>query len=266
MLGREDGFRWGEIVMEENLVRIRWREVVRFLDEMPEESVGHATGVVGVLGEDLGAGAFKHCVEANGLGEVRLHSETVKGEGKKGPWLDRWIEVDSSNWGNLLFQAEVKSSSAHATNGKRLMIDAGGDELGAMKRFFWGQEWDECRRALRSPATGKVLVRMVPKSDFGKRKQLPLLIFWKAMAPDLERNARSVCPGGHLFVIEKPEYGVRGHIPVNWPKEQKNFDELWVFSVSSYLRSLKRATIDLVMPDTVYRWKAMHAMGRPVGS
>ena len=116
---------------QENMVRIRWREVVRFLDEKPPESVGHATGVVGVLGEDLGAAAFKHCVETSGLGQVRIHDGRVKGVGLMGPWLDRWIEVDSECWGDLLFQAEVKSSSAHATNGKTLSIETGADELWA---------------------------------------------------------------------------------------------------------------------------------------
>ena len=56
---------------QEDMVRVYWREVVRFLDEKCPKNVGHATGVVGVLGEDLGAAAFKHCVEANRLGRVR---------------------------------------------------------------------------------------------------------------------------------------------------------------------------------------------------
>ena len=218
-------------MLQKRLVRIDWREVVRFLDEMPKESVGHATGVVGVLGEDLGAAAFKHCVEANGSGEVRLHSETVKGVGKKGPWLDRWIEVDSWQGEDMLLQAEVKSSSAHATNGKILRIDIRPDELEKMKRFFWHQEWDDRAWSLKHPATGKVLVRMQPKSDFGQRKQLPLLIFWKAMAPDFGGRIRSLVPGGHLFTVDKPKYGVPGRVPTNWPEKQENFEELWVFSV-----------------------------------
>ena len=248
----------------DNLVRVRWREVVRFLDEMPEESVGHATGVVGVMGEDLGAAVFKHCVEANGCGDVRLHSERVKGVGLRGPWLDWWIEVDSRSWGKLLFQAEVKSSSAHATNGKRLMLDGDDDEMTARKRAAWRQEWDDGARSLRHPATGKVLVRMKPKTNFGRRKQLPLLIFWKAMAPEFGTGCTPRVPGGHLFTVEAPNYGVRGSTPANWPRRQRNFKELWVFSVSSYLRSLECETLDLEMPNAVYRWNAMRAMGEPL--
>ena len=251
---------------QSNLVRIRWREVVRFLDEKPSESVGHATSVVGVMGEDLGAAAFKHCMETNGFGQVRVHDGSVKGVGLKGPWLDRWIEVDSEQWGKLLFQAEVKSSSAHATNGKTLSIETDADELVVRKRVAWRDEWDERGRCLKNPATGKVLVRMAPKEEFGPSRQVPLLIFWKALAPDFGRGFISRVAGDHLFTVERPEYGERGRVPRTWPAEQENFDELWVFSVSSYLRSLDpKENLDLEMPNAVFRWQAMSAMGEPLG-
>ena len=171
------GFSLVRDMSHENMVRVYWREVVRFFDEKCPKNVGHVTGVVGVLGEDLGAAAFKHCVEANRLGRVRIHDGRVKGVGLMGPWLDRWIEVNSEGWGDLLFQAEVKSSSAYATLGKTLSIETGGDELVVRKRAAWRKEWDETARCLKSPATGKVLVRMTPTEDFGQRRQVPLLIF-----------------------------------------------------------------------------------------
>ena len=251
---------------QENMVRVYWREVVRFLDEKCPKNVGHVTGVVGVLGEDLGAAAFKHCVEANRLGRVGIHDGRVKDVGLMGPWLDRWIEVNSEGWGDLLFQAEVKSSSAYATLGKTLSIETGGDELVVRKRAAWRNEWDDTARCLKYPATGKVLVRMTPTEDFGQRRQVPLLIFWRALAPDFDRGFISRVAGDHLFSVERPEYGVRGRVPRTWPAEQENFDELWVFSVSSYLRSLEpKEYLDLDMPNAVSRWRAMNAMCKPLG-
>ena len=253
-----------------NMVKVQWREVVRFLDEKPEDSVGHATSVVGVIGEDLGAAAFKHCVETNGFGHVRIHGGPVKGVGKRGPWLDRWIEVDSERWGNLLFQAEVKSSSAHAIGGKTLSLVSHGEELDAWKRDAWLGEFDEAGWRLRSPLTGKVLVRMVPHGDFSQNTQLPLLIFWRAVAPEFGRRTVSLAPGGHLFVVKSPNYGVGGRgpresrVPPSWPQSQTNFDELWVFSVSSYLRSMSgKETVELDMPNVAFR---MRALGDMVGS
>ena len=101
----------------------------------------------------LGAATFKHCVETNGFGHVRIHGGPVKGVGKRGPWLDRWIEVDSQRWGNLLFQAEVKSASAHAIGGKTLSLASHGEELDAWKRDAWLGEFDEAGWRLRSPLT-----------------------------------------------------------------------------------------------------------------
>ena len=116
---------------------------------------------------------------------------------------------------------------------------------------------------MKSPATGKVLVRMTPQGDYGQRRQVPLLIFWKAVTPEFGAGFVSRVPGGHLFSVDEPTYGVRGRIPPTWPKSQGNFDQLWVFSVSSYLRSLgRKRTIDLEMRDAIYRWRAMGAMGK----
>ena len=168
--------------------------------------------------------------------------------------------------GQLLFQTEMKSSSAHATNGNTLDLGCHGDALNAWKRDAWRLEGDERERFLKSPLLAKVLVRMQPHHDFGRRRQLPLLIFWRAVAPDFGRCAISRVPGDHLFVVERPSYGLSGgRVPPTWPQEQENFDELWGFSVSSYLRSLGPAeTLCLEMPNAVFRWRAMKAMGEPL--
>ena len=135
-------------------------------------------------------------MQTNGLGQVRIHDGRVKGVGLMGPWLDRWIEVDSQCWGDLLFQAEVKSSSAHATNGKTLSIKAEADELAIQKLAAWGNEWDDRGRCLKNPATGKVLVRMTPTEDFGQRRQVPLLIFG--------RRLLLILPGDHASGSRRP--------------------------------------------------------------
>ena len=71
-----------------------------------------------------------------------------------------------------------------------------GMKLGAYKRTAWHSEWDERARCVRNPASGKVLVRMTPTEDFGKRRQVPLLIFWKALAPDFARGITPRVKGG----------------------------------------------------------------------
>ena len=74
------------------------RETLKFFDDPSESAMGLATAVVGVLGEDLAAGLFSHCVEANKLGEAEVMQGTkvVRG-GRKGPWLDRWIKDNTAS-------------------------------------------------------------------------------------------------------------------------------------------------------------------------
>ena len=65
------------------------RETLKFFDDPPESAMGHATAVVGVLGEDMAAGLFSYCAEANGgKAEVMQGVKVVRG-GRKDPWLDR---------------------------------------------------------------------------------------------------------------------------------------------------------------------------------
>ena len=117
-----------------------------------------------------------------------------------GPWLDRWIKVDSDCWGDLLFQAEVKSSSAYGTNGKTLSIETGGDELVVRKRAAWRKEWDETARCLKYPATGKVLVRDYPDPDRG---------FWSASsgaAPVFGGPLLLILTGGSSLALPETIY------------------------------------------------------------
>ena len=88
------------------------------------------------------------------------------------------------------------------------------------------------KRLLRDPGAAKVLKKMkVPADPDLKRACVkPLLICWTPMAPENE-------PDSFLFQV-----ATRPNPP------DCDFSELWVFSISSYLRSLEQATIALKMP------------------
>ena len=96
-----------------------------------------------------------------------------------------------------------------------------------------------------------------------------LLIYWRAVAPEFGRRTVSLVLGGYLPVVKSPNYGVGGRasresrVPPSWPQSQTNFDGLWVFSVSSYLRSMSgKETVELDMPNVAFR---MRALGNMVG-
>ena len=220
-------------------LRVDVQRVLSFFDEKPPGSRGHATAIVSVLGEDLSAASFRHCLLANGATEVNIRCDKVGTGNLQGPRLDRWIEADLEDGRRVLFQAEIKNWSAHAIGGKPIAINADRQEISDYKDWYWKKHWDSRRRTFKNPSVAKVLVPMKPPSDHDNRDILPLIMFWAPVGPHKSRYRRNQSAGGHLFSISLPK--------------ERGFGELWVFSVSSYLRSLRTATVSLPMPDAATR-------------
>ena len=231
-------------------MRVNVRQLLRFFDEKPDGSAGHATAVVGVIGEDLNAAVLKHCLVANGFPRVNVRGDPVTTQARRGPRLDRWIEVDLPSGEKIIFQTEIKNWSAHAIGGKCLALDASPTSVETFKRDAWKGQWKDERRTLRDSSTAKVLVHMKPPAEAARCRSLrPLLIFWTAMRPqDQCGGIREVVPGGHLFRIENPTCDFHFKPPENWSPHKVGFQELWVFSVSSYLRTISEDVIALDMP------------------
>ena len=229
------------------LVRVNVEELVRFLDEKPSWSVGHATAVVGIAGEDLGAACFAHYVQSKGgTAEIVKRPGTCRPRPvttgkKKGSRLDRWIRTEWADGSMSVFQAEIKSWSAHAIGGRVLPVGATREEVRDYKQERWQRHWDPEQRRLRGPHTLKVLLRMKVPEGVDPEYVRPLLIFWEALAPGDQAEE-------HLFSVRLAD-GLF------------EFPELWVFSVSSYLRSvLERGekVLRLAMPDTASRLESLN--------
>ncbi len=241
-----------------SLLRINVKEVLRFFDEKPDWSDKHATGVVGIVGEDLNTACFQHYIKSKG-GVARVLREPKPDKPLKvttgkptGPRLDRWIKVDWADESKTVFQAEIKNWSAWAIGGEILRVDATPDEVDNYKHARWEGRWHTPKHTLRASHTAKVLVRMKPPHGVDKETTIrPLLILWEAIAPRDQTN-------NHLFCINAPTLDFPFSLPPTWPNPYKSpelwgFPELWIFSVSSYLRSVSDASIELNMPDAVAR-------------
>ena len=215
-----------------NEIVVDVQETLRFFDEKPESGCKQATSIVSVIGEDLAAGCFQKHLESKGatvcVRYIRkgdcLYPELVAEGGRRGKRLDRWIVVDCPVSGRTVFQTEIKNSSAFAIGGKTIARDASDECFRAYKVRMWQKAWDPDIPSLRDPGAAKVLKKMKVPCDLKGACVKPLLICWTPMAP--ENN-----PDSFLFKVEP------------CPRTDYIFSELWVFSISSYLRSLGQAKI-----------------------
>ena len=224
--------------------------LLRFLDEKPACSSGHATAFVSVVGEDLNAACFRNYTEAKGA-KVDILAAPVTTGRTQGPRLDRWIAVDQPGEGKFLYQTEIKNWSAHAIGGEVLPVSTGPEELANYKRRRWTRHWDLKRRTLKGASCAKVLVPMKPPDGFEGFAIRPLLIFWE--------------PIGNIGKRKEPLFRVP--VTANFPFQPApswqgtdTFKELWVFSVSCYLRDLTEDSIRLPMPDAAFRLQALNRL------
>ena len=219
--------------------------LLEFLDVKSDYSRGHATGVVSVVGEDLNAACFQRYAESKGAKVEVLPNPVTTGR-KRGPRLDRWIKADWPDGSKILYQTEIKNWSAHAIGGKDLPVDATPLAVAEYKQKCWARHWNSKSGTLRGNLGAKVLVPMKRPDGLAARTVCPLLIFWEALG---YKKA-----GHHLFSVKarRPQY----------PQFDKFTEptELWVFSVSSYLRSLTDDKIDLPMPNAARRMRALTGM------
>ncbi len=218
-------------------------ELLKFFDEKHDAEKGDATGIVAVTGEDLNAACFQHYVESKD-GRATVLEDRVTPGGRTGPWLDRWIEVQWGGEPKFLYQTEIKNWSAAAIGGQKLAVKALPQDVADYKQQRWERHWDSEHRTLKGPGTAKVLVPMKRPDRYRSLPVKPLLIFWEALGPKEGEDK-------HLFSLPVNYYS-KDDRPTSWPHAGK-FQELWVFSVSSYLRSLKEPNIQLLMPNAARR-------------
>ena len=231
----------------DGLVTIDVKKTLRFFDEKPKWSMSsvndksHATAMVAVFGEDLNAACFQRYIECTHKGaRVVVRPKPVTTGKQKGPRLDRWITVDWSDGSKTVFQTEIKNWSSHSFDGETLPVPVSLSELTDYKQDRWKRKWNSQRRTLKGRIIEKVLVPMkLPSGLKGCAKDIrPLLIFWEPIGPRDKADE-------HLFRTDT---------------SNDQFPILWVFSVSSYLRSIREASIksiELEMPDAADRLRIL---------
>ena len=234
-------------VPSSNILTVDIEGLLNFFDEKPDWAVGHATGIVGIAGEDLNTACLQHYLKCRG-GSATVLRNSITGRPfpvttghTKGPRLDRWIQVTWPNRSTTVFQTEIKSWFSHGFGGIRLPLSATPKEVNVHRQSRWDSLWGSRTRGLNHPRTLNVLVPMKPPEGVDPENVRPLLIFWVAVGP-------GEAPDDHLFRVDVAD---------------AEFRELWVFSSSNYLRSLLSegvSSVELEMPGAALRLRSLNRL------
>lgn len=210
-------------------MRVDILESIKFFDDPAE--VGHASAVIGVVGEDLCASSFAHYINSrnNSSNCVVLDLPVSKGT-LRGHRLDRWI-VDNDN--RIIYQSEIKNWSSTAKNGVRLPVLAKDD---LVRRVVELNLNNQIKGSFYQ--ADKVLEKMSKPEIYTQYTLRPLLIYWMPISTD------GVTPFSKIKVED-----------MNLAYTPSEFSELELFSVSLYFRKLLQEveSLDLDMPNAEKR-------------
>ena len=212
-----------------NILSLNLKALLDFYDDRVPESVGHASAINAVLGEDLAIGLVTDYFRRQGS-QARLVSKTCTQGTRKGVRLDAWLEVTSTE-GIFYYQTEIKNWSAHAIGGRVAPKNQSEAEMKAYRINRWLNQFDPKLETLKQAKAQKVLTPMKPEESGWIVR--PLIIFWDSMHP-----AGKNIP---LFDVEV---------------SNSRFERLWVFSISSYVQQLLNAGVDEIsagMPESIQR-------------
>lgn len=222
-------------------MKVHLRKTLQFFDD--PTSRGHASGVIGLIGEELCAASFKHYIEHHEKRRARIFAEPVGMGRLKGKRLDRWIVTGEKS--RKLYQCEIKNWSSTAIGGLRLAVDVDVKEVLAVAERNWKRQSGIVFSENGFPNNvTKVLLPMRPPKDFENFTVEPLLIYWMPIAAQMNSKPlwNITVSGLHNPLIKTP------------------FKSLNVFSVSLYFRQLLKAKqkfIDLELPITEQRMEIL---------
>lgn len=218
------------------MIRVNIRELIRFYDE-DRQARHHANAIKAVAGEELNLSALVHYLES--IGErVELCKESCTTGARSGSWLDAWLRVSRGMY-SFYYQVEVKSWSFHGAGGRKsLSVGCTDDDASRHCIDTWAKYWDHNAGMFCNERVRKVLTRM--RCPTPEAPIFALLCLWEAVHPEGK--------------FSEPFFPVR--------PSSGEFDSVYVFSTSNYLRQLLRTQeyMDLHLPKTSARFAYLKSL------
>ena len=214
------------------------------------------TAITSLIGEDLLLGLFDHYLRnKDNKGDAIVSLDySCKSEGRRGRWLDAWVET--KNDPEALYQTEVKNWCASAIGGRpitntKTLLDAAKHNR---ERYLNHTE--------TAKKVWKVLLEMNPPQWHTKTNItfLPLLAFWSPIAPQKDISSEDCLKP--FFEVETREFK-KTILGSNLFTNDSYSKIVSIFSASNYLRRIKDCndTVTVRMPRVKQRLEIMGNMG-----
>jgi hypothetical protein len=199
--------------------KLNLRELLNFFDCKVSESIGHASAINGVIGENLGV-ALLHKYFADQKLNPKVLDEPCTQKTKKGKRLDKWIIIEDKN-SKIIYQVEIKNWNSHSLNSETVRNHADENYMREYRLRRWNKQFDsELKIPLQTPCQ-KVLLPMEVPTTQSDCEHRALLCFWDALHVEGKSDA--------MFEVS-----------VN----SDHFENLTVFSMSNYVSELlKRSEV-----------------------
>lgn len=216
------------------MIRVNLRELITFYDSDPAVRQ-HASAIKAVAGEELNLAVLAQYFADRGE-SVTLNRICNTGN-KNGRRLDAWLRIAGGKV--TYYQVEVKSWSFHGYGGgPALAIEHHPRDGERVRKDWWLRHWDVSTKRFKQENLNKVLAPMKRPDDADDVR--PLACLWAPL---------------HPVGAAEPFFDVS-------LSDTDEFDRVWVFSVSTYLREClkKDPFIELWLPETMARLEHLGRM------
>ncbi len=217
---------------------INVRAVLSFFDEDVAVS-RHSNAIKTMAGEEFMFALLIEYLSRSGYKSELLDKTCTTGH-QRGHRLDGWLVVrkENSEEAPFYYQVEVKSWSAHGVGSGARFVNrmATADALAAYRQEMWSKYWTNGRFV--EDGLNKVLTPMKCPNAWAEVK--PLACLWSP-----------IHPSGDAI----PFFSVK-------VAPSQHFDEVFVFSASSFLRNIeaKEPTLKLQLPQLAKRMEWINAL------
>jgi hypothetical protein len=207
-------------------MELQIEQILELYDHKKDSDRKDVTSITSILGEELSAKIFEHYLLSKNR-KVEILDENPIENKSRGKFLDFWIKEEFEKK-TIYYQTEVKNWSSHSLGGTKLEHFKDKNDVISYAKDKFLKFYDYENKIIYHESVNKVLKTMKLPKEFENNTNTsikPLICFW---FPVLPKNCIDLEP---FFSVES---------------NNENFNEIFIFSISIYLRKLLKENIKTI--------------------